>query len=228
MKNEKQNPILEEQNAPLSITGRRGTRPPSYIPCIDWLQLNFMGTLKETPFYECICQKKGTRHFERIYFIKKNKSDFGVIAALPSSPIIPQMINVFKMENRFLYYEKPATKLIDCAEKHSLHYNNPTRIDLCIDFQRFRTGTKPQDFINDYFKNKYCKIGVTKGNPNGSKKKTLNTIIFGSGHHNQTSRYICTISLKRCGTKNLSHGYKRIGQNVALIWKLTLGALNSV
>lgn len=104
----------------------------------------------------------------------------------PCNKSIPQHYVAVKVANRVLYSSKWGAILHDCISVMGLKPKNITRIDLCIDFQKFANGITPQQFMKKYFSdeqgcylrkgsNYYTIIGKKRleySTPDGAVKET--------------------------------------------------------
>lgn len=68
----------------------------------------------------------------------------------PASLSIPQNYVAVKVDNRLLYSSKWGFYLHVAIDTLQLEINNITRIDLCMDFQKFANGLQPYDFMRAY------------------------------------------------------------------------------
>lgn len=72
--------------------------------------------------------------------------------------IMPDGACHIRLTNRSCYLDNPALILINFIEQYSLSYESISRIDICCDFIAFDNGTRPSDFLQRYFANRYVKL----------------------------------------------------------------------
>jgi hypothetical protein len=160
------------EKRPSSITVEFLPQVQKAVPALDWLQFNFQGKYKENKIYEAKKLEFNTRHFRNIIEIYKKNWRIATIVNTPFSKVIPENTNLIKLDNRELYYMRPCERLITVGTAYNLRYKSCSRIDLAIDFNLFQDGTKPEDFIIDFFNNKYLKKGMSNYIIQGKQKIT--------------------------------------------------------
>lgn len=60
--------------------------------------------------------------------------------------------------NRTCYFEDAAGLLLQFCEQYGFAVQRISRLDLCLDFEKFDTGDEPQRFVTRYVAGKYSKI----------------------------------------------------------------------
>ena len=63
-----------------------------------------------------------------------------------------------RLTNRTCYFNNPVQILQQFLEQYGFHYQRISRIDICLDFEKFDYGDFPADFVDRYMKHKYSKI----------------------------------------------------------------------
>lgn len=63
-----------------------------------------------------------------------------------------------RLTNRTCYFNNPVQILQLFLEQYGFHYQRISRIDICLDFEKFDYGDLPCDFVDRYMKHKYSKI----------------------------------------------------------------------
>lgn len=63
-----------------------------------------------------------------------------------------------RLTNRTCYYAEPVKFLQEFIERHGLAYQRISRIDICLDFERFDSQDEPQKFLQRYMAGRYAKI----------------------------------------------------------------------
>ena len=63
-----------------------------------------------------------------------------------------------RLSNRTCYYDNPLQLLRDFLIQYDYEFISITRLDVCLDFIKFDSGLKPDDFIKRYMAHVYTKI----------------------------------------------------------------------
>jgi hypothetical protein len=132
----------------------------SAIPCIDWLQIDSHGPFQNSTFLKTNKLDYKAPNWNEIYELFKDEWRQATVVSKPTADFISKDTNLFKLENRECYWQKPVSRLIQIAESCNTKFYQPSRIDLAIDFNTFHNSYLPNTFISDYF---LCKI-VNKRN----------------------------------------------------------------
>lgn len=72
-----------------------------------------------------------------------------------------------RLHNRTCYFNDAAAQLKQFLEDHAYTFQRITRVDICLDFERFDYGDDPQDFLNRYIKHRYAKINQANRTTHG-------------------------------------------------------------
>lgn len=63
-----------------------------------------------------------------------------------------------RLTNRACYLDDAAQLMQEFITANGYEFNRISRVDICLDFERFDTGDDPQAFLRRYMKHKYAKI----------------------------------------------------------------------
>lgn len=63
-----------------------------------------------------------------------------------------------RLVNRTCYFEQPTQILQQFLERYGLHYQRISRLDVCLDFEKFDSGDDPAEFMRRYMAGRYAKI----------------------------------------------------------------------
>ena len=63
-----------------------------------------------------------------------------------------------RLHNRTCYFDNAAQILSDFLERYHVQLMRISRVDICLDFERFDSGDEPNKFMLRYLKHKYSKI----------------------------------------------------------------------
>jgi len=163
----------------------------SAIIGVDWLQLyckiNFDFMEKKTK-YTLKLEEFQTRQFKKVVTIWDKEEHIATIVFEPHSKMLAADGSVLKIENKYLYQVNLKDWIDQLLKDLNLTLLNVTRIDYYIDFNRFKSGVKPGEFIKQFIEGKVCKTGKSKFQLVGSVKKafTFDYLKFG-----QKSSEIC-------------------------------------
>lgn len=72
-----------------------------------------------------------------------------------------------RLVNRACYFNNAAERMRLFLEKFQYERVRISRIDICLDFDKFDKGDLPQTFVMRYFKRVYCKINQCNIDPHG-------------------------------------------------------------
>lgn len=106
----------------------------------------------------------GTRIYREMFTLLENNTGEPLIEvrrapALSSKTQVldPRACHI-RLCNRTCYFDNAAKLLADFINKYGFVFQRISRIDLCMDFERFDSGDDPQKFLVRYLKKKYRKI----------------------------------------------------------------------
>ena len=180
---------------------------------IDWLQFSafidiemFNSTIILQNYKLETCNFS-TRHFKIIKNIidtRQNKQ-IAVITYLPHSSAISKNLALIKFDNWVLYQNYLINYIYEFIDVFKIQFNNLSRIDVCIDFQRIDyRNQKPDRFIKSFLSGYYQKLRKSKGQVyfNIGEKLDFQYIKFGSGKSRVCSYiYNKTIELEQVRNK---------------------------
>lgn len=152
---------------------------------IDWLECycleDYIGYPHDADFF----RRQGFRVIEREYGTPVYHEMFTVCSFDDDQPMIeirrnpksavgkqvhgvldPKAAHV-RLTNRYCYFEGAARLMQQFLETYGFHFQRISRIDVCLDFERFDYGDNPATFIDRYFKNRYAKINQSNIRANG-------------------------------------------------------------
>lgn len=72
--------------------------------------------------------------------------------------ILPYNACHLRLPNRVCYYDSPLVLLRDFLITYNYTFCSITRIDVCLDFERFDSNIRPADFVRRYMAHRYAKI----------------------------------------------------------------------
>lgn len=146
----------------------------SSIISIDWLQLYCdLHLLNYTTDYEVKLLDYGTRHFEVLEEIYLQGSLFATVQRQPRSEILKEHTGIIKFHNSILYSSLSQQIILQFLSTCEIYVINITRIDIAIDFRKFKNGLLPKSLIKGFMNEKYLKNGRGKYTVIGDQKNVL-------------------------------------------------------
>lgn len=145
----------------------------SYTRCvnIDWLEVHArepIGYPRDDYYYA----QKGYRVQRREYGTRVYRQMFTILAP-NEEPLLevrrdpasqglqgihdPNECHI-RLSNRTCYFDNAAQFLMNFLAEHSYTDVRISRIDICMDFEKFDQGDLPSAFVRRYFKHRYAKI----------------------------------------------------------------------
>lgn len=73
-----------------------------------------------------------------------------------------------RLFNAACYYDNAVTLLSRFLQTYDYTFNRISRVDICMDFEKFDSGDLPSNFVRRYFKHVYAKINQGNINAHGS------------------------------------------------------------
>lgn len=142
---------------------------------IDWLEVHCGEYLDGRPRdaeyfrdygYIVIEREYGTRVYEQMFTIEDEHGEPWIeVRRLPCGNKTTTGFQVLAVNschirlcNRTCYYTDAAAIMEKFCFEHRYEILRISRLDICLDFERFDSGDKPQDFLSRYLKGRYSKI----------------------------------------------------------------------
>ena len=154
----------KKTNCPLNVADNFSGSNSRAVTSIDWLQIDSRGTLIPSHHFLTFDTEKSTAIFKKLYMIYDEKN---YVASIVSEPFmtggetgLPPNLNLIKLINRELYYEKPVSRIVAISLDHNLQPYRPSRIDVCVDFNNFLQSFKPETLIKGFLYDRFMKKGT--------------------------------------------------------------------
>lgn len=80
------------------------------------------------------------------------------VAGFSSAGVMDRYASHIRLVNRTCYVEDAAGLLQDFLNYHGYGFGRISRLDICLDFEKFDSGDDPQKFLQRYISGKYSKI----------------------------------------------------------------------
>jgi hypothetical protein len=189
-----------------------------YTLTIDWLTLSLKGVVQSLP--ECpvgfrqggftfILLSSGTRHYKHLAKIQYFGKPWGEIAFKPNSAILPADSCQLKLENCVLYEKDLRVSVQDFFTQTGFVLRSITRLDIALDFEEFRNGWSPAEFINRLANDEVSRLGRAANLDIKRRGSEITGAVWGSmASERSFTLYNKTVELKR-GNKTYITDYHR-------------------
>lgn len=140
---------------------------------LDWLEVYCEESVSHSPCDADFFRRSGYYVQERPYGTRQYEQMFTILdhfdqpmieirRAPKSDARVKGIFSPFschiRLTNRYCYSTDPIGLLRDFLARFDYTLNRIFRLDLCLDFERFDTGDRPQVFLDRYVKGVYSKI----------------------------------------------------------------------
>lgn len=99
-----------------------------------------------------------------------------------------------RLSNRTCYFSEPVNLLQKFLEQYGLHYQRISRIDICMDFERFDTNDLPAHVVRRYMEGRYLKIyqaNVTAHGTDEWNNRCWNSLSWGNRKSMVNTKFYC-------------------------------------
>lgn len=99
-----------------------------------------------------------------------------------------------RLANRTCYADGAAKIMADFLDLHGFAFQRISRIDICLDFEKFDSGDKPSVFIQRFMQGRYSKINQANISAHGLDEwdgRRWNSLAWGSKSSMITTRFYC-------------------------------------
>ena len=192
---------------------------------LDWLQFSVMNSKKYLANKNWIKQDFQTRLFSNIYYYIEEGIKYFELVCTPKSSILNENLCIIKVDNELLYKSYCFNIISDILIDEAFVYNNLTRVDICLDFERFDNEMFAVELIHGFFIDKYLKNNQAAYKIIGTQKymNMPEYLRFGSGN-SSVSAYIYNKSKEFRDVKHktyISEMWQKNGlQSFMDIWRL--------
>ena len=189
---------------------------------LDWLEVCAMEPvtkpLDADYFRSCgfvvLEREYGSKVWRSIFTLEDSAGHpFLEVRREPKSEIIAPNIAHLRLVNRYCYFEDAPDIMQTFMNKHGYEFHHITRIDICLDFEKFDYGDDPKEFLRRYIENKYSKINQADITPHGADKwagREWNSVRWGAPSSDiGTKFYNKTLELYDPVTKHYGKPYIR-------------------
>lgn len=189
---------------------------------LDWLEVCALEPiarpLDADYFRSCglvvIEREYGSKVWRDIFTIEDEHGHaFMEVRRAPKSEIIAPNITHLRLVNRYCYFEDAPDIMQAFIEHHGYEFHHITRVDICLDFERFDYGDKPREFMRRYIEGKFSKINQANVSAHGSDEwagRVWNSVSWGAPSSDiGTKFYNKTLELYDPVTKQYGKPYIR-------------------
>lgn len=188
--------------------------------------------------YSVNVREYGTPQYSDVYTLSMNGVQLYEVRRAPLS--IKSQGGIFdprachiRVVNSALYTRAPIIDFMRFLELHHIKIVSTSRLDICLDFQKFDNRTDPARFMSDYFAGKYAKINQCKFSAHGVdawQNKVYHSVKWGSEKSRLTTKMYCkTLELATTKDKPYIRGqWKAAGMRDDLdVWRIEFSLKSS-
>lgn len=176
---------------------------------IDWFEVYCLEPITNPRsmeyFRECgfgiIDRGYGTRIYDEMFTLV-GTDDYPLIEIRrcpKSASVMPINACHVRFVNRTCYYYNAGELMRDFLQKYGFEFVSISRIDICLDFEKFDKGDDPQKFVKRYIGHKYAKINQSQATAHFDdqwERREFNSLSWGSKNsHISTKLYNKTVEL---------------------------------
>lgn len=196
----------------------------SVVRCVnlDWLEVAVLEPVA-TPhdadyFRSCgwvvIEREYGTRVWGQMFTLEgSDHLPFIEVRREPKSTIIAQNVAHLRFVNRVCYFPNASQLMQEFIQMYEYEFHHITRVDICLDLERFDYGDYPKDFMRRFMEGRYSKINQANISAHGSDEwagRVWNSLSWGSPSSDiGTKFYNKTLELYDPVTKQYGKPYIR-------------------
>lgn len=186
---------------------------------IDWLEIYCLEDITSPLTAERLIQNGvdvnirpyGTRVYNEMFSVN-DEFGFPMIevrrnpcGTIEQGSVLPINACHIRLVNRYCYCRNPVKLLSNFCYKYGVTIERVSRIDLCLDFEKFDFGDDPQRFINRYIKGKFTKVNQANVHAHGTdtwERRCWNSLSWGSPCSPIGTKIYCkTLELKQVKDK---------------------------
>lgn len=159
---------------------------------LDWLEVAVLEP-NDTPhdadyFRSCgwvvIEREYGTRVWGQMFTLEgSDHLPFIEVRREPKSTIIAPNVAHLRFVNRVCYFPNATQHMQEFIRRYEYEFHHITRVDICLDLERFDYGDYPKDFMRRFMEGRYSKINQANISAHGSDEwagRVWNSLSWGS------------------------------------------------
>lgn len=189
---------------------------------LDWLEVAVFEPIskpRDAEFFRSrgwlvIERDYGTRVWDTMFTLEgTDHLPFLEVRRGPKSSVIQPNVAHLRLVNRVCYFDNAAQLMAQFIEDNGYEFLRISRVDICLDFERFDYGDLPKDFMRRFMEGKYSKINQANISAHGSDEwagRVWNSLSWGSPSSDiGTKLYNKTLELYDPITKHYGKPYIR-------------------
>lgn len=174
---------------------------------IDWLEVYALEPISQPHNADYFVQlgwwverrEYGTRVYAEMFTLK-DEYGYKVIEVrrAPMSSggdgILPPNACHIRLTNRACYFKDAAAYMARFLQQYSYTFQRISRVDVCLDFERFDRGDMPQRFLQRYVEGKYSKINQAEVRAHGAdtwERRQWTSLAWGSKKSAISTKFYC-------------------------------------
>lgn len=176
-------------------------REPARCINIDWLEVYAFEPIdapRDAQFFRdagfhVTEREYGTRIFAEVFTLygTDNFPLLEVRRAPKSGAVIPVNGSHIRLVNRSCYYDNAADVMQQFLQRYGYLLQNISRIDICLDFEKFDKGDDPAKFVKRYIGHRYAKVSQSKATAHFNdewERREFNSLSWGSKSSDITTK----------------------------------------
>lgn len=164
------------------------------VRCInlDWLECHVLEPVREphdvnyfyAHGYLIDVREYGTPIYKEMFTLLDNQGHpFIEIRRDPKSRLMDINMCHIRFHNSYCYYDNAAQLMEEFINRHGYMFVRISRVDVCLDFEKFDRGDDPQKFVYRYLEKVYSKINQANLSAHGADtwtQREWNSLSWGS------------------------------------------------
>lgn len=136
----------------------------------------------------------GTRIYEQMFTLYSFDEHYPMIEVRrqpKSVGVLPFNAAHIRFNNRYCYFDNAGELMRLFIEKYHYTFVSISRVDICLDFEKFDSGDDPAKFIKRYIGHKYAKINQAQARAHFNdewERRDFNSLSWGSKNSDITTK----------------------------------------
>lgn len=159
---------------------------------LDWLECHVLEPIREprdvhyfyAQGYLIDIREYGTPIYKEMFTLLDNQGHpFMEVRRDPKSRLMDMNMCHIRLHNSYCYYDNAAELMEEFINKHGYDFVRISRVDICLDFEKFDRGDDPQKFLYRYMEKVYSKINQANLSAHGADtwtQREWNSLSWGS------------------------------------------------
>lgn len=159
---------------------------------LDWLEVAVLEPVAiphDADFFRScgwivIEREYGTRVWGQMFTLEgSDHLPFIEVRREPKSTIIAPNVAHLRFVNRVCYFPNATQLMQEFIQRYEYEFHHITRVDICLDLERFDYGDYPKDFMRRFMEGRYSKINQANISAHGSDEwagRVWNSLSWGS------------------------------------------------